>query len=278
VASPDYHRLALDLPEVYQEDEDSFAQIDSYLGLADELARAYLEGLDGLATWLSPHAVEQWPPGLLLDAGREAVRDAYLAVFDELALWFAFAFPGSWTRNGAGIAKRREFLAKAARLWRRRGTPRGFLDWFCLAFDVPAARRPWLVEHFKFGAPESASGETGPAPWLRATLFVPSIRRFADFSRRREAIQFARHYAPAHVKLRVCWVTPDFTLEPVPGPGAPTAEVAAYRTRIRRLLCSLVSFVDHANGVRIWECIDEGRPIDRLGVGRLPGGGQVPDS
>lgn len=275
MASPDYLPLAFDLPEVYQEDGRSFAQVDSYLGLADELAREYLERLDELGTWLSPLAPELWPPGLLLDAGEDAVRDAYLAVFDELARWFAFRFPASWTRDGAGIAKRRTFLAKAARLWRRRGTPRGFLDWFCLAFDVAPIDRPYLLEHFKFGPP--APGEPGEAPWLRATLFVPSTDQFSDFSRRREAISFANHYTPAHVLMRVCWVRPDFTLDPVPGPGATATAVAAYRTRIRELLCSLVSFVDHANAIRIWECIDEGRPIDRLGVGRLPGGGEIPD-
>jgi hypothetical protein len=274
VASPDYLRLALDLPEVYQSDEASFAQIDSFLGLADDLAREYLERLDQLTAWLSPLAPELWPPGLLPDAGPEALRRAYLDVLDEVARWFGLRFPSSWAVDGAGIAKRRSVLEKAARLWRRRGTPRGFLDWFCLAFDVAEDDRPYLLEHFKFGPP--AADEPPADPWLRATLFVPSSEQFSDFSRRREAVSFVNRYAPAHVQMRVCWVRPDFTLDPVPGPGASTADVNAYRTRIRGLLCSLVSFIDHANGIHIWECIDDGRPIDRLGVGRLPGGGAIP--
>jgi hypothetical protein len=277
VPSPDYLPLAYDLPAVYQEDEESFAQLDSYLGLVDELNRAVLSRLESITTWLSPLAPETWPPALPLDAGKDAVLNALLAVLDELAAWTGFRFPVSWPRNAAGIARRRAYLLRAARLWRRRGTPRGFLDWFCLAFAVADADRPFLLEHFKFGAPVAADGETGPDPWLRATLLVRSTPTFTDVSRRREAIAFVNRYLPAHVHARVCWVKPDFGLDGVPGPAAAAADVVAYRTKVRRLLCSLVSFVDHANGIRIWECVDEGRAIDRLGIGRLPGGGEIPD-
>lgn len=278
MASPDYTPLAHELPAVYQEDVASFAQVAGYLGLADDLLRAYVDELDDLTTWLSPLATGMWPPGLPASAGAEAVLAAQLAVLDELARWMGFAFPPSWTADGAGLEKRRRFLLRAARLWRRRMTPRGLLDWFCLAFDVAEADRPWLVEHFKFGSPLGEDGETGPDPGLRATLFVPSTAQFTDFSRRREAIGFVERSAPAHVHVRVCWVRPGFTLAPVPGPGAAASEVDAFRTRVRRLLCSMVSFVDHANGIRIWTCTDEGRPIDRLGTGRLPGGGDIPDT
>jgi hypothetical protein len=276
VPSPDYLPLAYDLPAVYQEDEESFAQLDSYLGLVDELNRAVLGRLEGITTWLSPLATETWPPALAPDAGRQAVLDAMLAVLDELAFWTGFAFPTSWTRDAVGIARRRAYLLKAARIWRRRGTPRGFLDWFCLAFAVEEPDRPWLLEHFKFGAPVTAAGETGPDPWLRATLLVRSTEQFTNVSRRREAIAFVNRYLPAHVHARVCWVKPDFDLDDdVPGPDATATAIADYRTSVRRLLCSLVSFIDHANGIRIWECIDEGRAIDRLGIGRLPGGGEI---
>jgi hypothetical protein len=59
----------------------------------------------------------------------------------------------------------------------------------------------------------------------------------------------------------------------VPGPGATSDDITTFRDRVNDVLCSLVSFVDHANGIHIWECIDEGRPVDRLNVGQLPGGG-----
>jgi hypothetical protein len=278
MASPDYTPLAQELPAVYQDDVASFAQVGSFLGLADELQRAYVDGLDELTAWLSPLATGMWPPGLVPDAGADAVLEAQLAALEEAARWVGFTFPPSWPRDGAGLAKRRAFLLRAARLWRRRTTPRGFLDWFCLAFDITVvAERPFLVEHFKIGTPINEDGDPGPDPGLRATLFVPSTDQFLDFSRRREAIGFVERNAPAHVLVRVCWVRPGFTLGPVPGPGASAGELAKFRNHVRRVLCSLVSVIEHQHALRIWTCIDEGRDIDRLGTGRLPGGGDIPD-
>lgn len=275
--SPDYTPVALELPDVYQDDAASFAQIASFLGLADEVQRAYVEALDQLTAWLSPLAADVWPGGLLPDAGPGTLLEAQLAALEEVARWVGFTFPPSWPRDGAGVAKRRTFTLKAARLWRRRTTPRGFLDWFCLAFDIEdPALRPFLVEHFKIGTPVNEDGDPGPDPALRATLFVPSTEQFLDFSRRREAIGFVERNAPAHVLMRVCWVDEDFALD-TPGPGASAAEVTAYRQHVRRLLCSLVSLVEHQHALRIWTCIDEGRNVDRLGTGRLPGGGDIPD-
>jgi hypothetical protein len=268
----DYTRLPAHLPAIYADDAGSFAQVESYLGLVDDLGRAYVERLDELATWLSPDAVALWPGDVRVDGGGDAVLARYRAIYDELARWFAFTVPPSWGSAADSLAQARTFLARAARFWRRRATPRGFVDWFTFWFRVAPADRPFLVEHFKFGVPTSG-GQTGPDPELRATLFVPSTAQFSDFNRRKEAIAFGDRYAPSHVQLRVCWVPPGWTLEPVPGQGAAPAAIEAYRTRVNTILCSLVSFVDHANGIRIWECIDEGRPVDRLNVGQLPGGG-----
>jgi hypothetical protein len=281
VGSADYTALAEELPDVYREDAESFAQVESYLGLADQVQRDYVAALDDLTAWLSPLATGMWPPGLPADAGAAAVLDAQLAALDEAARWVGFSFPPSWTRDAAGLVKRRTFLLKAARLWRRRGTPRGFLDWFCLAFDITdPARRPFLIEHFKVGTPVSADGEPGPDPALRATLFVPAAG-FPDYSHKREAIGFVERNAPAHVLMRVCWVGDDFAddvLGPIPAKDATKAELASFRENAQRLLCSLVSKVEHRDAVRIWTCIDEGRPIDRLGTGQLPGGGHLPDN
>jgi hypothetical protein len=271
--APDYLPLARHLPAIYADDAGSFTQLGSYLGLVDDLNRAYVERLAELATWLSPDAIALWPGDVPVDGGGDAVLARYRAVYDELARWFAFTFPPSWGSDEGSLAQRREFLARAARLWRRRGTPRGFVDWFTFWFRVALVDRPFLVEHFKFGTPTGSAGEEGPDPALRATLFVPSTSQFSDFNRRREAIAFADRYAPAHVQLRVCWVRPGWNLDPVPKAGASQADIDAYVKRVNGVLCSLVSFVDHANGIRIWECIDEGRPVDRLNVGQLPGGG-----
>jgi hypothetical protein len=270
--APDYTRLSTHLPAIYADEAGSFAQIESYLSLVDDLNRAYVERLAELTTWLSPEAVTLWPADQPIDAGGDAILARYRAVYDELARWFAFTYPPSWGTGAAALEQQRAFLSRAARLWRRRGTPRGFVDWFTFWFRVDPADRPFLVEHFKFGTPTSANG-SGPDPALRATLFVPSTAQFSDFNRRREAIAFGDRYAPAHVQLRVCWVREGWNLGTVPGKGASPADINAYVKRINGILCSLVSFVDHANGIRIWECIDEGRPVDRLNVGQLPGGG-----
>lgn len=276
--SPDHTRLAAQLPAVYHEDAASFAQVDAFLGLADELSHAILERLEDLLLTLGPDATLRWPTDLPYDAGADAVLDAYLATYDEVAAWASFAFPASWTRDDAGLALRREFLARSARLWRRRGTPRGFLAWFVLYFGVADADRPHLLEHFK--APGAAvTGE----PWT-ATLFIPSTPQFTEWGRREEAHDFVRRYAPAHVGVRVCFVPTDLfaTLgvfaSPPQLPENPTAaQLAAYAAAVatrqadlNALLCSVVSVVSHDSGIHVYECIDEGRTVDRLDVGRLP--------
>lgn len=270
--SPDYARLAQHLPAAYQDDIISFAQVDAFLGLADELNHAYLERLGDLSLVLGPDAALRWPADLPYDAGGDALLAAYRDAYDQVAGWAAFVFPSSWGEDEAGVLRRRAFLAKAARVWRRRGTPRGFLDWFCLAFGIGARdARPYLLEHFKVPG--------FPNPALTATLFVPSSARFGDYRRRHEAMAFADRYAPAHVRVRVCWTRPGFTVPDPPAPpdGPTPALVEAfqdavdmYRENLRTLLCSITSFIDHANGIRIWECVDEGRTVDRLDVGRLP--------
>jgi hypothetical protein len=274
--SPDYTRLSADLPAVYQEAPTSFAQVDAFLGLADELSRAIVERLEDLLGALGPDAVLRWPTDLPLDAGADALLSSYLATFDEVATWAGFAFPASWTSDEPGLARRREFLARSARLWRRRGTPRGFLSWFALYFGIAGADLPYLLEHYH--AP--GGGLTGQP--FTATLFIPTPR-FTGWARREEAADFVHRYAPAHVYIRVCFVDPAMFArpafaDPLTMPPNPTATqlsqyataVAARQSALNALLCSVVSVINHENGVHVYECIDEGRNIDRLGVGRLP--------
>ncbi len=268
--SPDYLPLSLGLPAVYQDDQVAFAQLDSYLDLADTLIRSGLTALEDAETWLSPESLDQWPTALAADAGRDAVHDAQWAVQDELAAWTGFAFPPSWPTGAAGLKRRRAYLRRAVRLWRDRGTPRGFVSWFCLAFaDATGSTAPVLVEHFRVADPTDP-GVADFDPWLRATLFVRGDQRFADYGRRREAIAFVDRYAPAHVAIRVCWVGRRFTLPTPPKSDAGPVAVATWQQQMRDLLCSVVSEVDHGLGIRIWQCADEGRPQDRLDVGQIP--------
>lgn len=267
--SPDYLPLALGLPAVYQDDQDSFAQLDSYLDLADTLLRSGLTALDDVETWLTPESLDHWPSALPADAGEDAVLEAQQTVQDELASWTGFTFPPSWPQGAAGLRRRRAYLRRAVRLWRERGTPRGFVNWFCLAFaDATGAKAPDLVEHFRVADPVAAD-VSDLDPWLRATLFVRGDRRFADYGRRREAIAFVDRYAPAHVSVRVCWVGRAFTLPALP-PSPTKTQVQSWQHDMRDLLCSVVSEVDHGLGIRIWSCADEGRAQDRLDVGAIP--------
>jgi hypothetical protein len=276
--SPDHTRLASQLPALYQDDAASYAQIDAFLGLADELSHAHLERLEDVVLQASPDAMLRWPPEVPLDAGADALLSSYLETYDEVASWLGFVFPAGWPSTEAGLGKRREVLARMTRLWRRRGTPRGFLDWFCRYFDVAETDRPLLVEHFKAPGPQFPD-----EPWT-ATLFVPSTAQFENFARRRESVEFVDWYAPAHIWIRVCFVAPGFfaahgfLLAPPTLPANPTqddvktyaAEVVTHQKDLNGLLCSVLSVVSHANGVHIFECVDDGRGIDRLGVGLLP--------
>ncbi len=268
--SPDYLPIALELPAVYQEDRASFDQLDSFLGLVDTLLRDRLTELDEAERWLGPDGLAMWPPGLAADAAPATVTAAHLANQAELATWTGFPFPASWS----ALAPRREYLRRAARVWRRRGTPAGLLDWFGLVFATALGGTvPQLVEHFRVFDPLDPDVAEAD-PWLRATLFVRGDGEFAGLNRRREAIAFVDRYAPAHVLVRVCWVRLDaFDLGNPPTPGSPPDAVAAWQRHVRDVLCSLVSFVDHAHGIRVWECVDAGAAQDRLGVGALPGAG-----
>jgi hypothetical protein len=189
----------------------------------------------------------------------------------------AYTFPSSWGTDEAGVVARRSFLAKGTRLWRRRGTPRGFIDWFCVYFGLEAEKsRPVLLERFKTATPTST-----PEPF-EATLFVPNTEQFDHFRRRLEATDFVRWYAPAHVSMRVCYVDVDkfdsyipFTAPAVLAPGAPLADVKAYGLKaadhaatLHDLACETVSVVSHDSAIHT--CTGEDVATDHLGVGMLP--------
>jgi hypothetical protein len=298
--SPDYTRLAQQLPALYQEDPGSFAQLDAYLGIADELNEAIAAALEDAALTHGPDAALRWPGGLPLAAGPDALIAELLARYDELAQWAAFAPPAWWGADESAVVARRRFLSRFARLWRRRGTPRGFVDWFSEYFGLAAesldpddvALRPILLEHFTV-----PGGSTINVPYT-ATLFVPVDPRdpatlpvgarpepgFRDYERRLRAAEFTRWYAPAHVWVRVCFVSRGFLagLTPYTSPavlaaGATAAQVTAYEAQVVShmaflldVLCDVVSVVDHAGAIHVYRCGADERVVDQLGVGRLP--------
>lgn len=272
------YRPAVDsLPAVYQEDAASFEQVSGYLALADELLRGYLAALEDLPAWLSPEARGVRPPGPTagLPAGlspqQEADRQlaAVEGVFAELAGWFAFKLPASWRKPDpeATLDRHRDFLLRGARLWRERGTPRGFIAWFCFYFELSEVDEvPILLEHFKYRDDHAlgAEGDTRDDAYAhRVSLLVP-LKAFDAYERRREAVQFVARYAPAHLLVRVCWTAEGFTPPPLDD-----------EAKVRELLGTITSFVEADDGIHLGKCpLDEAGPRDRLGQGQLPGGGQ----
>ncbi len=275
--SPDYTRLASQLPALYQDDAASFAQVDAYLELADDLNRAYVERLEDLAFAVGPDAALRWPTDLPLDAGADALLGSYLETYDAVGEWMAYMFPSSWGADEAGVIARRRFLAKAARLWRRRGTPRGFVDWFCVYFGLEQeASKPFLLEHFK------AAGALYTPNAFTATLYVPNTAPFGEHRRRLEASDFVHWYAPAHVDMRICYVPVDrfdaflpFTAPAVLDDDATLSAIEDYADVVRdhalllhELACETVSEVSHSGAIHT--CTGEDVATDHLGIGMLP--------
>lgn len=270
---PIYRPVAEHLPAVYQEEPASWEQLTGYLSALDTLLRAYVAQLEDVTTWLSPNARDVQPPGLPPGA---PAADRHRAVFAELASWFAWEFPQSW-RVGRDVEsqldRERAFLLRAARLWRRRGTPQGFVDWFCFAFGIEAPvgteddDRPLLIEHFKHRPTGDPSGrdededDDADQYALRVTLLVPRTAAFDDYRRRREAVEFVERWLPAHIHGSVCWVLPGEDWRPTSS------------AEMRELLEELAGYTPEEDGIHVrGEGVDP-IPPNRLGQGRLPGTG-----
>jgi hypothetical protein len=274
---PLYRPAADVLPTIYQEDAGSWEQVSSYLGLADDLLRAYLAALEDLPGWLSPHARELRPPGLgagLPAAGAPATDaerqlTALSALYAELAGWFGFAeFPRSWRKETdpeATLDKEQAFVERAARIWRERGTPRGFLAWLAFWFDLTPAD-VLLLEHFKYRDDETygKAGDTRVDPWAHQVTLLVSLDAFPLHERRRELVHFVARHAPAHLLVRVCWVTAEQLADVCPG------DVDG----VRKTLREVESFVKAEEGFTLGKCpLESAPPKSRLGFGVLPGGG-----
>ena len=270
------------LPAVYQDDPVSYEQVTGFLSFVDDLLRAYLAALEDVTAWLGPEALGVRPPGLssglAAEPGVEQEHPEVVAVrevFAELAGWFAFTTPRSWEQLDPGGApdpeatldRQREFLLRAARIWRERGTPRGFLAWLCFWFELEEDDEvPLLLEHFKYRDDHTigSEGDTREDPFAhRVSLLVP-LGAFGTYERRREVVQFVARHAPAHLVVRVCWVAQGFE-------GPALGDEAA----VRELLRTISNFVEEDDGVHLGKCpLDQAGPRDRLGQGVLPGGGE----
>ena len=278
---PLYRPVADHLPPLYQEDRDSFAEVESYLGLVDEILRAFLMQLDDALAWLSPRAAELLPPGYQPGESRKQTALRIRAVLDELGRLFGYDFPGSWsdlrTENDlpdweTEFARKRRFLERVARLWRRRGTPTGFLSWFCLYFGLEdSADRPLLVEHFKYRPDNHPATGKADEYAHRMSLLAPVSEAFENYDVRREALAFVRAHAPAHLLVRLCWIGPrqrDRYKRILSKPdGSVPDDLDAVRKKIFE---EIVSVVPSADGIHLrGEEIAKPRQADRLDLGRL---------
>jgi hypothetical protein len=272
--APRYRPIHEHLPGVYQSDAVSWNEVRGYLGLVDDFARAALASLEDLPLWLSPDARALHPPGLRPSADADAVYERYLALADELADWFGFSYPESWRVAGdreRELDRKLEFCRRAARLWRRRGTPRGFYAWLCFFFELDDPDdRPVLVEDFAVRADATDVNEGAHS----ITLLVPRGDAFAAYERRRELVRFVDRHAPAHLVVRVCWIHPQQLAALYP---APSDSTAAKRTKLRSLLDTVGNFTPEADGIHLELSPFPDRPLDRLGHGTLPGTAE-PDS
>jgi hypothetical protein len=266
--APHYRPIHEHLPAVYQSDAASWDEVRGYLGLVDRLARAALAELEDLPLWLSPDARDLHPPGLRPSADADRVYDRYLALADELADWFGFSYPESWRVPGdreRELDRKLEFCRHAARLWRRRGTPRGFYAWLRFWFELDDRDdRPVLIEDFAVRASATDVNEGARA----ITLLVPRGAAFQEYERRRELVRFVDRHAPAHLVVRICWIHPQdlSTLYP-----APTDSTAVKRTKLRTLLDTVGDFTPEADGIHLELSPFPDRPLDRVGHGTLPG-------
>jgi hypothetical protein len=222
-----------------------------------------------VGTWLSPEAREVAVPGLPPGAAAELVYQRLNDLAAELADWFAFQYPESWRNSDdpeAELDRKLEFVRRAARLWRRRGTPAGFFAWLCFWFELeaPATKRPLMIEHFKYRTtdPGGTAGEADDAAH-RVTLLVPLITPFMDYRRRRELMQFVARNAPAHLQVRICWIAegdPRYT-------GFDPTQTAAVQT----LLSTIATYTSKDDGIHLETSPPSGSPLNRLGQGNLPG-------
>lgn len=285
-----YTDLAEHLPSLYQEHEASWEQMRSYLSLLDQWSLNYLDQLERALVCLSPTVPEKpaETPGELVvngDGGKEGAceeREVFgrLELCQQLASWFGFEFPPNWAESLDGnrereLDRKMAFLRHVPRLWRRRGTPQGFLQWFCLYFDVPSDHRPILLEHFQFMSAMTEIAEQQRAA-SRVTLIVPVTAGFDALLRRREVAEFLKRHAPAHLMFRVCFVTGKLETMLRTEYGKlqdPDSREAARQWIVQNILTRATDFVSHDEGLTIYECANDSkvREQDRLGGGRLPG-------
>jgi hypothetical protein len=260
-----YRPLAGHLPAVYQEDADSWEQVTEYLGLVDDVLRGLIVELDEAGTWLSPEFRAVSVPGLAPGAAPDEIVTRSFALVNQLADWFAFDFPDSWHVAGdpdAELDRKRTFLLRAARLWRRRGTPNGFYAWLVFWFAL-APPLPIMIEHFKYRTDDPGAAATDPDDNAHMVTLLTPLDAFTDYRRRRELSEFVARHEPAHLIVRVCWISS--------ADARYTGFSPTNRPAVRTLLRTIATYTAEADGIHLEHAPPSSSPLNRLGQGNLPG-------
>ena len=133
-----YTPIAEELPHIYRTgDRESWRQVQVYLSLVDGVCRHYLNQLVELPAVLSPAARFLTPPGEDESSSLTDIQCRRNQLLDKVANWFGCVFPDyidwrvdaalSTDHNNEVIRRKSDFLRRCPSLWRRRGTPTGFL-------------------------------------------------------------------------------------------------------------------------------------------------------
>jgi phage tail-like protein len=116
------------LPAVYREEPASADFLDRFLSLFDRVWEGAVAAIAAVPALFDPGAA---PAG----DGPGPPSDA----LSWLASWLDLSLEEQWP-----VARRRELVRHAHRLYRLRGTPEGLR----LHLEIATARRPWVLEHF----------------------------------------------------------------------------------------------------------------------------------
>jgi phage tail-like protein len=178
-----------DLPAPYREDTESAAFLDRFLSYFDTVFAEIEARHVGVPALFDPDAVP---------------ADEFL---DWLASWFDIAFLPEWPE-----ATRREMVAEAIAMYRRRGTVAGLrrmLQWH----TGVAEPSPAIIEHFRVREPIFiAGGPLAPtAPAHAFTIVLPAAAASDDTARARLERVIAAAI-PAHTRYDLRLVEPGITI------------------------------------------------------------------
>lgn len=299
-----------ELPEIYRRDSRSWEQIQDYMGMVDSLCRQYLNDLIEFPLWMSPAALDLFPPGSSFTQSARKIAEQQNAALDEVARWMAFDFPQHeiWQINRSDnvqqcrqvLERKADLLRRLPKLFRERGTPKGFLAFFCFCFGLdPRSENecPILIEHFNYRGTGPDSDEKRPrnkTPEIRSgdpigvkcerekkdrvddgfawrcTMLLPQHEVFDSWSKYKTIIHWIHRNKPAHVLIDTYLVTASFW---------PTliGDLLPSESRLAEILRQVRMNVDKQEALHLRAKSQLSSGVQEIELGRLPGTSQNRD-